>query len=355
MPKLWAAGAAMLVGLALGGMPALAQAESAPAGVEIPAVYAHPEVLVDANWVTAHLDDPTVRIVDARMPLEGSVYQSGHIPGAVFVDMLTDLCCPSSIMDADGFAALMGRLGTGDDTTVVIYDTEGGPWAARLWWALRYYGHDQAAMLDGGLRSWVMAGKPLETETPAVEAAVFTPEVQPFWRATTDEVRAAIDDPAVSLVDALPWPNYTGDAPDFGAGHIPSAVSLPATDTLDAVMLTIRDAGALSRMLGRAGLDPTQRVITYCGGGYWGGARCLRAAPHGFRGRGALRRCHGRVVERPRQPRRGGALRNASRHGGASAVMGDLAASRPRPRGPVQARGPRTLWGRSTIGLEHVR
>jgi len=256
--------------LLLGGLPALAQDEVEPAGVEIPAVYAHPEVLVDADWVATHMDDPTLQIVDARMPLEGSVYESGHIPGAVFVDMLNDLCCPSDIMDADRFASLMGRLGIGDDTTVVIYDTEGGPWAARLWWALRYYGHDQAAMLDGGLRSWVMAGKPLETETPAVEAAVFTPEVQPFWRATTDEVRAAIDDPAVSLVDALPWPNYTGDAPDFGAGHIPSAVSLPATDTLDAVMLTIRDAGALSRMLGRAGLDPTQRVITYCGGGYWG-------------------------------------------------------------------------------------
>ncbi len=270
MRKLLAASAAIVVCLALGGMPALAQDQSAGASVDIPAVYAHPEVLVDANWVATHMDDPTVRIVDARMPLEDSLYESGHIPGAGFVDMLNELCCPSNIMDADRFASLMGKLGIGDDTTVVIYDTEGGPWAARLWWALRYYGHDQAAMLDGGLRSWVMAGKPLDTVAPEVEAAIFTPEVQPSWRATTDEVQAAIDDPAVSLVDALPWPNYTGDAPDFGAGHIPSAVSLPATDTLDAVMLTIRDAGALSRMLMRAGLDPAQRVITYCGGGYAG-------------------------------------------------------------------------------------
>jgi thiosulfate/3-mercaptopyruvate sulfurtransferase len=258
----------MSVCLALGGLPALAQDESAATSVNIRAVYAHPEVLVDADWVATHLDDPTVRIVDARMPLEVSVYESGHIPRAAFVDMLIDLCCPSSIMDADPFAALMGKLGIGDDTAVVVYDTEGGPWAARLWWALRYYGHEQAALLDGGLRSWVLAGKPLETEVPEVEAAVFTPEVQPSWRATSDEVRAAIDDPAVSLVDALPWPDSTGDAPDFGAGHIPSAFRLPATDTLDAVTLTIRDAGALSRMLTRVGLDPTQRVITYGGG--WG-------------------------------------------------------------------------------------
>jgi thiosulfate/3-mercaptopyruvate sulfurtransferase len=173
-------------------------------------------------------------------------------------------------MSPERFAPLMGRLGIGDDTTVVVYDTEGGPWAARLWWALRYYGHEDAAMLDGGLRSWVGARRPLQTEAPVVEAATFTPEVQSSWRATIDEVRAAVDDPTVSLVDALPWPNYTGDAPDYGIGHIPSAVNLPATDMLDAVMLSVRDPEALTRMLRRASLDPAQRVVTYCGAGYWG-------------------------------------------------------------------------------------
>ena len=238
--------------------------------VESPAAHAHPEVLVDATWLAAHLDDPTVRIVDARMPTEGTLYERAHIPGAVFVNMLKGLCCPSRIMSPDRFASLMGRLGIGDDTTVVVYDTEGGHWAARLWWALRYYGHEDAAMLDGGLRSWVGARRPLEREAPVIEAATFTPEVQPSWRATIDEVRAAIDDPTVSLVDALPWPNYTGDAPDFGDGHIPSAASLPASDTLDSVMLTVRDPESLTRMLMRTGLDPAQRAITYCGGGYWG-------------------------------------------------------------------------------------
>ena len=270
MRRLSAAGAAILLSMVVGVLPALAQTSSTMASVEIPAEYAHPEGLVDADWLAAHLDDPTVRIVDARMPFEGSLYETAHIPGAVFVNVSNELCCPSAIMPAEEFASLMGRLGIGDDTTVVIYDTEGGRWAARLWWALRYYGHEAAAMLDGGLRSWVSSGGAVETETPEVEPAVFTPEVQPRWRATLDEVKEAIDDPAVHLVDALPLSSYTGDWTLFGGGHIPSAVSLPAPDTLNEVFLTVHGPDVLSAMLMRLGLDPSQRVITYCGGGPYG-------------------------------------------------------------------------------------
>lgn len=270
MRRLWAAGAAILISIAVGALPALSAESSTPVSVEIPAAYAHPEVLVDADWLAAHLDDPTVRIVDVRMPFEGSLYETAHIPGAVFVNVSSELCCPSGIMPADEFASLMGRLGIGNDTTVVVYDTEGGRWAARLWWALRYYGHVQAAMLDGGLRSWASSGGAVETGVPDVEPAIFTPEVRPQWRATIDEVKGAIDDPVVSLVDALPLSSYTGDWPDFGGGHIPSAVSLPAPDTLNEITLAVHSPDVLSRMLTRLGLDPSQRVITYCGGGVYG-------------------------------------------------------------------------------------
>ena len=233
--------------------------------------YAHPEVLADVSWVSAHLDDPTVRIVDARVPFEGTLYQTGHIPGAVYADLFSDICCPSEIMDAESFSKAMSRLGIGDDMTVVIYDTEGGLWAARLWWALRYYGHGQAKMLNGGLRQWVLAGKPLEMEPPEVKPAVFNAEVQAQWLATIDEVKKAIDDPDVSLLDALTWPNYTGDLVGYARpGHIATALSFPAPDTLDPVMKTILTADDLSRMLTRLHLNPEKRVITYCGGGFFG-------------------------------------------------------------------------------------
>ena len=152
------------------------------------------------------------------MPFEASLYETAHIPGADFLNVSSDLCCASEIIPADQFASLMGRLGIGDDTTVVAYDTEGGRWAARLWWALRYYGHEEAAMLDGGLRAWGGAGGAVETEAPDVEPAV----------------------------------------------------SLPAPDTLNEVFLTVHGPDVLSRMLMRLGLDPAQRVITYRGGGVYG-------------------------------------------------------------------------------------
>jgi thiosulfate/3-mercaptopyruvate sulfurtransferase len=260
MRRLWAVSAVIVVCLALG-VPAQAQEASSQGGVEIPAVYAHPEVLVDVDWLAAHLEDPSVRVVDARV--EGPPYSAGHIPGAISVDIFDELCCPSDIMDAEPFAALMGSLGIGDDTTVVVYDTTSGLWGARVWWALRYYGHDQARLLDGGLGAWEARGLPLETDTPPpLEAAVFSTEVQPRWHVTMDEVRAAIDDPGVSIVDALP-------ADSYASGHIPGALSLPAPDLLDATGAT-KGAEELAAMLLAAGLDPAQRVITYCGGGYYG-------------------------------------------------------------------------------------
>ena len=273
MRRLRAASAAIAMCLVLVGMPAAAQAASATS-VEIPAEYAHPEVLVDPEWVAEHLDDPAVRIVDARD--SSYLYPYGHIPGAVLVDIWDELCCPSDIMDAEPFARLMGHKGIGDDTTVVVYDDAGGLWSARVWWALRYYGHEDAKLLDGGIDAWEAAGLPLQEETPEVEPAVFTAEVQPEWYVAMDEVRAAIDDPAISIVYALPDSSYL-----YAPGHIPSAVNLPAPDLLDASG-SVKAAADLSTMLEETGLDPAQRTITYCGGGYYGAFAALVLHLMGF-------------------------------------------------------------------------
>lgn len=238
---------------------------------KIETAYVHPEILADVSWVANHLDDPKVRIIDAREPLQGSLYETGHIPGALFVDVFSDLCCPSKIMDAKSFEELMGKLGIGDDTTVVVYDTDGGLWAARVWWALRYYGHKNAKILNGGLQAWVQAGKSLQMETSAVTPALFNAEVQPQWIATIDEVKKAVEDPEIVILDALTRPSYTGDLIQYERpGHIATALSLPAPDTLDPVTRTVLPPGDLSRMFARLGLDPEKRVIAYCGGGIYG-------------------------------------------------------------------------------------
>jgi thiosulfate/3-mercaptopyruvate sulfurtransferase len=251
------------------------------------AEYKHPEALATTGWLAAHLDDPSVRVVDMRYYVQvasgGSfrgvsgrkAYQQGHIPGAVFVDFASDLADPEddvplNILSPDRFEALMGRLGIGSDSTVVVYDDSGGTWAARLWWALRYYGHNAAKLLNGGLTKWTAEGRPLETRTPPPPPATFQAQVRPALRATCDDVRQAIGRRDVRIVDALPEVFYTGQArlyPTHRAGHIPTARNVPATANVDPATQIMLPADELERLWRKAGLKPDQRVITYCGAG----------------------------------------------------------------------------------------
>ncbi|MDP2950104.1 MAG: sulfurtransferase [Chloroflexota bacterium] len=251
------------------------------------AEYKHPEALATTEWLAAHLDDPSVRVVDVRyyvgVASGGSfrgvsgrkAYRQGHIPGALFVDFASDLADPEddvplNILSPDRFEALMGRLGIGSGSTVVVYDDSGGTWAARLWWALRYYGHDAAKVLNGGLTKWTAEGHPLERRTPTPPAATFRARKRPALRATCGEVRQAIGRRDVCIVDALPEMFYSGKArlyPTHRAGHIPTALNVPATANVDQATQTLLTADELARLWRKVGLKPDQRVITYCGAG----------------------------------------------------------------------------------------
>jgi thiosulfate/3-mercaptopyruvate sulfurtransferase len=254
------------------------------------AKYNHPEVLASTEWLAAHLNDPLVRVVDMRYSVRAAAdgsfrgvsgreaYQEGHIPGAVFVDYVDDLAeprdnVPLNILWPDHFAELMGRVGIGNESTVVVYDDEGGTWAARLWWALRYYGHDAAKVLNGGLTKWAAEGRPLETRTPTPPAAVFEARTLPEVKASRDQVIEAMRDRDVCIVDALPRVFYTGRSrlyPTHRAGHIPTARNLPATANIDRATQTLLPPDELARLWQEVGLDPDRRVITYCGAGAYG-------------------------------------------------------------------------------------
>ncbi len=204
-------------------------------------------------------------------------YQEGHIPGAAFVDFASDLAEPEddllNILPPDHFAALMGRLGIGNDSTVVVYDDQGGTWAARLWWALRYYGHDAAKVLNGGLTKWTAEGRPLETSTPTYAATTFQARIRPELIAGREEVIQALERPEVCIVDALPKPFYSGKMrlyPTHRAGHIPTARNLPATDNIDRATQMLLPPDELAQLWQKVGISSHQRVITYCGGGAYG-------------------------------------------------------------------------------------
>jgi len=228
-----------------------------------------------------------VRVIDARFNIEAQAdgrfrevpgregYLHNHIPGALFVDLNADLADPQNpdiIIGPEAFEALMSRLGIGPQTTVVIYDDRGGVWAARLWWALRYYGHERVKMLNGGLSAWRSAHYPLSDSVETPEPAFFKARTCPALRVEKADVLAAITDSQTRIIDALPAYFYLGRAglyPHHRKGHIPGARNVPAEDNLDPQSLRILPMEALERLWRDAAISPDQRVITYCGGGIY--------------------------------------------------------------------------------------
>ena len=247
--------------------------------------YAHPEALASTKWLAEHLSDPAIRILDTRGLLaEGdpenrlASYAAGHIPGAVYFDAGDDISDPNGatpylILPKAEFEVLMGRLGINNDTTVVIYeDGQRNSWAARLWWALRYYGHDDAKLLDGGLIKWVQEERPQKTGENTPAPAAFTAQVRPELLSGAADVKLAIENPDVVIIDSLHPAFYSGKRswPDLRAGHIPTAHNLYIADNLDPTDFTLLPSSELARTWGQIDLQPGQRVITYCGAGYAG-------------------------------------------------------------------------------------
>ncbi|SDE66952.1 thiosulfate/3-mercaptopyruvate sulfurtransferase [Ruegeria marina] len=262
--------------------------------------------LVSTQWLADHLDDPGIRIVDVRWcsryengrgisldDPEG--YRAGHIPGAVFAAMIADLSdpdhtVPDMIAPEERFASVMGRLGIDNRHMVIAYDNMGFPLgSARLWWALKLYGHDRVRVLDGGLRQWTLEGRQLSTDEPEIVPRSFVPRRRSEWIATKDDVVNAMDRSDTVILDCLTPELYEGrgDRHLWGQrpGHIPGAVNIPylanispalaaATASERDVLLaertsfTMASKEELSELYRGVGIKQKERVIAYCGRGY---------------------------------------------------------------------------------------
>jgi thiosulfate/3-mercaptopyruvate sulfurtransferase len=239
--------------------------------------------LVSTEWLAAHLDDPNLRIVDVRWYLfdktkEGrEEYLQGHIPGAVFIDVSADLAAPFGqgpgrhpLPRPELFAEAASEAGIGAETFVVAYDDAGGASAARLWWLLRYFGHEQVSLLDGGIVSWIAEGRPLETRIPAVSRAAFTPHPHPEQVVDQGTVDALRRDPGALVLDVRAGERYRGEVEpiDPRAGHVPGAVSAPYTGNLRAEddPRFLEPAQLRARFHG-LGADRSRRIVSYCGSG----------------------------------------------------------------------------------------
>ena len=250
-----------------------------------------PGTLVTGEWLEANLGGAGLAIVDMRgyvkaSPVPGGEsghetalytgapeeYAAGHIPGSVYIDWTQDIVdlddsVPAQIAPPERFAAAMEARGIGNETAVVILDHTGGHLAGRLWWALRYYGHDNSAILNGGWNRWVAEGRPVTTEPPTVTPTVFTPRERAGLRSDADDVLATIESGEALIVDARDALTYSG-ATWRGArkGHIKGAINLPTKSLVNADG-TWKSDEELAELVTAAGVTPETPVIAYCNGG----------------------------------------------------------------------------------------
>lgn len=238
-----------------------------------------PTPLVSAEWLQANLHHPKLRLLDCRFDLRDALlgrmaYFEGHLEGAVYADLEMNLSGPVTESGAGGrhplpepeaLASWLGEQGIGSESWVVCYDAGGeqGMYAARAWWLLRWLGHRQVAVLDGGLKAWAAAGGTLTTEEPQPTPATFTPHVQEDMVATAADVAHL---PAGTLlIDSRAPERYRGESEtiDRKAGHIPSAVNRPWTAALTAEGGWAEATAQAERL----GASEGQATVTYCGSG----------------------------------------------------------------------------------------
>lgn len=229
--------------------------------------------LVSVEWLKEHMDDSRLIVADCRYnlydhELGAREYREGHIPGAYFLHMEKELISPVKehggrhpLPDMESFRDSMNRIGLTPDTTVVAYDNDGSG-AARLWWLLLYYGHENVKILNGGYPLWVSTGFAVTSEIPEGRAGSFEPSVNRKLLCTVEELRNPDND--CTIVDSRAWERYIGKTEpiDFKAGHIPGAINIPYTDAIrDKAIFRNRDE--LERIYRKSGEKP----VFYCGSG----------------------------------------------------------------------------------------
>lgn len=258
-----------------------------------------PEALVDAAWLAARLDEPSIRIVDATyfLPDAGrdarAEYAACHIPGAVFFD-IDDIADPSNplphmLPSPERFAEIVGALGIGSEHVVVCYDAHGLFSAARAWWMFRVFGHDRVAVLDGGLPRWAGDGHPTDDRTAAPAPARFEPRFRPELVCSADDLVANLSSRRDRVVDVRSAGRFEGTAPeprpDSRSGHIPGSVNLPYSALIDSDSHKMLPAAELEARFKAAGLNSDAPIVASCGSGV---TACLFALAKHRTGHGSV-------------------------------------------------------------------
>jgi thiosulfate/3-mercaptopyruvate sulfurtransferase len=237
------------------------------------------QFIVAPEWLSSHLDDPQVVIVDCRFSLADfnlgqQQYETSHIPGAFYLDLNKDLASPvgkhGGRHPLPDFTALAAKLSTiavnSPETLVVAYDDSRLAFASRLWWLLRYMGHEKVALLDRGFTNWQNVGYPVTDIIPTPKSGKFVPQLQPDWVVDIETVKVRKELPGVVLVDSRERDRYEGlrEPIDPIAGHIPGAVNYPWQE--------VTGEGGKARSIPEQkerweSIKDSEEIIVYCGSG----------------------------------------------------------------------------------------
>jgi thiosulfate/3-mercaptopyruvate sulfurtransferase len=251
--------------------------------------------VVSMKWLLARLYETDLVIVDCRYQLGSggagrAAYQEGYIPGAVYFDLSQDLSSPVSahggrhpLPDFDLLADKLGKAGIDENVRVVVYDDQGGAMASRLWWLLRYLGHEQVYLMDKGFTAWKNAGYPVtDAEPPIRVPKKCTPRPQRDMLASVDDVRTAIREQTSVLIDSRDPRRYAGleETMDPVAGHIPTARNRFWKGNLNDDG-SWKDADQLQQRFNH--VKQEDNLIVYCGSGVTACPNVLALEEAGFR------------------------------------------------------------------------
>ena len=245
--------------------------------------YANPEALVSTEWLADHLQAPDVRVVDATWYLPNDerlgidTFNEGHIPGAVFFDIDeiadTGSDLPHMLPSPEKFSSRVRKLGLGDGLRIVVYDANGGFMAAcRVWWMFRAFGHDNVAVLNGGLPKWLAEERPLSDLPIQVQERHFTARHDNFLVRNVDQLIANLDTHKEQVIDVRSPGRFAGTEAEpragLRSGHIPDAINVPIPLIMDPTnYFAFRSSAEIQNNLDAAGLDPKRPLVASCGSG----------------------------------------------------------------------------------------